>query len=98
MLYANAEEEWSKWRAGMLIPYSCKTLWKVEELFLEDEKIVFALKSLYFFTLDSFFDAEGSVYDYSDSDSVILGKEGTCAFLTFKLDAFLDAGELGEAK
>ena len=72
----------------MIISFSCKTLWKVEELFLEDEKIVLTLN--YFFIVGSFFNAEGSVHDSTDSIARILGKEGA--------DALLDAEELGELK
>ena len=37
ILCANVEETFSEWRAGVMVTFSCKTLWKVEELLLKDE-------------------------------------------------------------
>ena len=67
----------------------------MEELFLEDEKIVLTLNSI--FTLGSFFNAEGSAHDSADDAVRILGK-GVNVCFTFETDALLDAGGLGEAK
>ena len=82
----------------MMIPFSCKTLSKVKELFLEDGKIVLTLNSLSFFTVGSLFDAGGSAHDSADGESRILGKEGAYACFTFEVDALLDAEVLCEVK
>ena len=47
MMCANKEEIFSGRRAGMVTFFSFKVLWKVDELFLEDEKIVLALKNIF---------------------------------------------------
>ena len=55
------------------------------------KKIVLTLKSFSFFTLGSFFDAEGSAHDSEDGLARILVKEDADAWFTFKVDALLDA-------
>ena len=94
MLCANNEEALSEWRAGMMIPFYCKTLWRVEKKFFEVEKLVFKLN--YFFKSGSFFNAEGSTHNSANSVATILGKEGADACLTFKVDTLLDAEGLVE--
>ena len=79
-----------------MICFSWKTLWKVEELFLEYEKILFTLNS--FFILGSFFNAESSAHDHGDKTVRILGKEGVDACFTFEVDALLDAEGLRKVK
>ena len=72
MMWANEEEKCSEWLVGMMICFSWKSLWKVEECFLEDEKKVLTLSS--FFLVVYFFVAEGSVHDAIDNTVRILGK------------------------
>ena len=96
MLCSNEEESCLEWRAGVIIPFSCKTLLKDEELFIEDEKIVFTLNNV--FIVGSFFDAEGSTHDSVDIAVRILVKEVTDEWFTFKVDALLDAEVLDEVK
>ena len=64
MMYTNEEQICLGSRSGMMICFSFKSLWKVEDLFLDDEKIV--LKSNTFLIAFSFFDTEGSVHDSMD--------------------------------
>ena len=64
-------------------------MWKVEELFPEDGKIVLTLNSFPFFTVSSFFDAWGSTHDSADGVARILGKESADTCFTFKVDAVL---------
>ena len=64
MMRANEGDTFSEWRVGMVNYFSCKSLWKIEELFLEDEKTLLTLNSS--FTVFSFFDSEGSPHDSMD--------------------------------
>ena len=80
----------------MMIPFSRKKSWKVEELFLEDEKLVFTLKS--FLTVGSFFDAEASAHYSMCCVARILGKKVADVCFTFKVDTLLDAEGLGDVK
>ena len=77
----------------MVICFSCKRFWKVDELFLEDEKIAFTLNSS--FVVGSFFNAEGSAHDSID-DVVVILEKGVDAWFTFEVDSLLDAEGLGE--
>ena len=79
----------------MMIFFSCKTLWKVEQLFLKNEKIAFTLNSS--FVVGPIFNAEGSVHDSIDVAVRILGKDVNACF-TFEVDALLHAEGLGEVK
>ena len=72
MMHANEEDTCSEWREGMTFFFSCNNLWKVEELFLEDDKIVPILNS--FFIVVSFFGVECSVHDSVDGAFRILGR------------------------
>ena len=87
MMCANEEETCSEWRSGMMICLWYKTLWKVEEFFLEDKKIVLRLN--YFSTVGSFFNAEDSEHNSADDVARVLRKEGADSCFTFKLDALL---------
>ena len=69
-MHTNEEETCLQWREGMKICFSFKALWKVEELFLVDKKIVLTLNN--FFIVDSFFDAEGSAHDPMNGTVIIL--------------------------
>ena len=80
----------------MIIPFSCKTLWKDRDIFPEDEKIVLTLN--YFFIEGSLFDVERSTHDSMDDVSRILRKQGAVAFFTFKLDALIDTEGIGKVK
>ena len=73
-----------------------KALWKVEELFLDDEKIVFVPNT--FLTLVYFFDAEDSVHDFMDGAVRILGRQGVDVYFAFEVDALLDEEGLGKVK
>ena len=64
MTCANEEKTCSEWRVGVMIPFSCKTLRKDGERFLEDKKIVLTLNS--FFIAGSIFDVEGSTHNSVD--------------------------------
>ena len=92
---AKEEETFSEWREGMMICFTCKNLWKLEELFLEDEKIAFTLN--YSFIACSLFNAEGSMHDSIDGAVRMLWKSVDSRF-TFEVDALLDTEGLGEAK
>ena len=79
-----------------MIPFSCKTLWKVEQIFLKDEKIVFTLN--YLFIVGSFFDAEDSAHDSIDGVARVLAKEDADVRFTFKSDALIDSEEICRVK
>ena len=68
--------------------FSFKAFWKVECIFLDDDKIVFISNT--FLIVVSFFDAEGSDHDYMDSVVRILGGQGVDAWFAFEVDALLD--------
>ena len=73
----------------------CRIVWKVEEIFLLDEKIEITLNLS--FIVGSFFNAEGSTHGSKDGTVRILGK-GVDAYFTFEVDALLDAERLDEVK
>ena len=87
MMRMDEEETCLGWRSGMMICFSFKSLWTVEDLFLEDEKIV--LTSNTFLTVVSFFDAEGSLHNSMDGAVRILGRQGVDACFAFEVDASL---------
>ena len=96
MTCANEEETWSGRRADMMIFFSWKSLWKVEEIFLEGEKIVLTLSN--FFIVGSFFNGEGSAHDCTHGEVMILGKECVDTFFDFELDALIDTWGMCEMK
>ena len=84
MMCANEEKTWSERRAGMMIPFSRKTMWKIEEIFLD--------------IAGSLFNEEDYMNDCTYGVARILGKEGTDACFTFKENALLDSEGLCEVK
>ena len=81
------EERYSRWRSGIIMCFSFKALWKVEDLFIDNDKIVLTLNT--FLTVISFFDAEGSTHDSIDDAVRILGRQGVDACFAFEVDALL---------
>ena len=96
MMHSNEEETCLGWRAWMMICFSLKSLWKVKDLFLEDEKIVLTLKT--FLIVLYLFDAEGSVHDSMNGAFRILGRQGMDVCFSFEVDALLDAEGLVKVK
>ena len=79
-----------------LCSLSFNALWKVEYLFLEDEKTSFTLNSFFMFVF--LFDAEGSVHDSTEGEVIILGRQGVDAWFSFEVDVLLDEEGIGKLK
>ena len=82
---------------------SFNTLWKVQCLFLEGEKIAFTLSSLFtvfysFFIFVSLFDVEGLENNSTEGVVWILGRQGENVWFTFEVDDLLDKEGLGKVK
>ena len=90
----DAGETCSGSQIGMTICFSFEYLWKVEEIFLDNDKIVITLNT--FLIVVSFFDSEGSVYDSMDGVVRILGGQGVDAWFAIEVGAFLDEEGLGK--
>ena len=73
-----------------------QNLVKVEDIFLNDEKIVFTLNT--FFVVVSFCDVKISLHDSVDGTVRILGRQGVHAWFAFEVNALLDTEGLGKVK
>ena len=90
-------------RDEMLCSLSFNAFRKVEHLFLEDDKIAFALRSFFmavssFFMFVSLFGTWCSARHHTEGEVRILGRQGADACFSFEVDILLNEEVLGKVK